>query len=346
MATKAKICNAIGTFHVIDIADPPQEYLASIVRLWSNLPQSLRERTYEYQGRRLTVQLDPSPIHTKLREQAKICAIYSSPKPRVSKAAIKSLFKKITVPVEVTVSGGGKSPTYRPFAESFVEAYFYDLFLILNIALPAAANFSNIFVVDPEHPWSKDQLGLSTFYFETAALREDGSWPRLTALDLSDVVQWFSLARNGASQIPSNPIEKAMFALLHLCRSQGGPEDVIWIFYALESLLETRPGENFAALVDRIALLLEPNEREFTCLRKNFRKLYDLRSSFVHGGLEILHPMHNEVLDKRVESSYISTLRISEFGAALLLACLQRYAKEKWLQVRYSTTLNVIKGVG
>ena len=145
--------------------------------------------------------------------------------------------------------------------------------------------------------------------------------------------------RTGFGQVPDTPVERALFAMLHVCRSSGRPEDIVWLFYAFESLFQTRVGENYSALLERVCLLLQPDRTQEKVLGKNMRAMYDFRSAFVHGGLQVIHPMHNEVMDKRVEESYGKIIELSQYGTKLLLGCLQRYILENWREVRYKTTV-------
>jgi len=218
-----------------------------------------------------------------------------------------------------------------------MESHLYDLFIILNLALPGAADFLNV-SVEPVGAGQRDRLELSAYYFQIA-FRNSAQWPILRSIDPQTVLSWYSQVRNGFGQVPDTPVERAMFALLHVCRSSGRPEDLVWLFYAFESLFRTRIGENYSSLLERVRLLLEPDSEQEKQLRKNLRAMYDFRSSFVHGGLQVIHPMHNETMDPRVEDRYGTTVELSQYGTRLLLACLQRYINENWREVKYKTAI-------
>ena len=79
---------------------------------------------------------------------------------------------------------------------------------------------------------------------------------------------------------------------------------VIWLFYAFESMLQTRVGEDFSAIVNRIGLLLNADEEQARLIRRKMRALYDVRSAIVHGGFEVIHPMHDGSLDKRADDDF------------------------------------------
>ena len=120
---------------------------------------------------------------------------------------------------------------------------------------------------------------------------------------------------------------------------QLSPTIVIWLFYALETLFDTKAGENFRILTERMQLLLSPNEKETKILRRNLRAMYDLRSSFVHGGLEIAHPMHNEALDRDVDEKYARISNVSEFGFGLVLNAVQAVIEKDWRWPQFKEVL-------
>jgi Apea-like HEPN len=219
----------------------------------------------------------------------------------------------------------------------FVESYLYDLFTALNLSLPRAADFFNV-TIETERSRQRKRLDLSAFYFETA-FRSRHQWPTIQYIDPQTVSVWFNRVRTGFGQVPESPIECAIFAMLHVCRSSGRPEDIVWLFYAFESLFQTRVGENYSAILDRVCLLLSPDSEQEKVLRKKFRAMYDFRSAFVHGGLPIIHPIHHDGIDKRAEEFYGKTIELSQYGTKLLLGCFQRYVRENWRTVRYRTTV-------
>ena len=92
-------------------------------------------------------------------------------------------------------------------------------------------------------------------------------------LPLEQILGWYRSVRNTTLQIPSNPMERVLYALLHMSKLEASPAAVIWLFYALESLLQTRSGENFNSLVGRLCLLLNANDKNAAILRKKIRSL-------------------------------------------------------------------------
>lgn len=310
--------------------DVDLEFERSVEKLWGSLPPVLCNRTYLHEGCEVTVSVDWSPVHAHFIEQ-------------LSPSEDENWWEaKVRVPAAVKISGRNKMSTQDWYMPFFVESYLYDLFIVLNLALPGAADFFN-FTVEAARPIHATRLELSAYYYE-AAFRKSDQWPPLFAIDPQTVSAWYSHVRSGFGQVPETPVERAMFAMLHVCRSSGRPEDIVWLFYAFESLFQTRVGENYSTLVERISLLLGPNSEQEKYLRKNLRAMYDFRSSFVHGGLQVIHPMHQESMDERVDNHYSTIVKHSEYGIKLLVACFHRYVHENWHRVRYKTTIEPENG--
>lgn len=126
--------------------------------------------------------------------------------------------------------------------------------------------------------------------------------------------------------------------------SQGdaSPATLIWIFYALETLFDTKPGENFRALRDRIGLLLDPGGGHREDLVRGLRTLYDLRSAFVHGGLEILHPIGPNPGDEKGDELYKRVADACEFGFTLIACSIQALINRGWIEAQFQ---EVVVGV-
>jgi hypothetical protein len=149
---------------------------------------------------------------------------------------------------------------------------------------------------DPRRvPHTSSSFELSEYNFDLANLDgHEGKWPAPRTLPLDRALSWYKRIRVGVTQVPSNSMEKVLFALMHLARTNVSVNTVVWLFYGLETSFDTRPGENFRTLVNRICLWLAPTDHQKAILKRNLRALYDIRSSFVHGGREVIHPLHNE----------------------------------------------------
>jgi hypothetical protein len=158
-------------------------------------------------------------------------------------------------------------------------------------------------------------------------------------LDLEKVLVWYRSVRSGINQIPENRAQRVLFALMHLAKAELSIDTIIWLFYALETLYDTQPGENRRALTNRIGLVLSPDEKQRAYLKKELLELYNIRSGFAHGGREVAHPMNNEAIDKRVSEEYRKLMDASEFGFAVLLSSIQSLVERELTQFSFKETL-------
>ena len=219
---------------------------------------------------------------------------------------------------------------------AYVESFVYDVFLALNLALPGSCDFY-LSTVTSNLEKFPDKVELSHHWFELSyANTYEGKWPASIQLPLPAVRDWLQQIRSGLAQVPNNQMEKVLFALWHICAASDiSPPTVVWLFYALETLFDTQPGENLRALQRRISAMLSATEKDLKILKKELRVLYDLRSSFVHGGLEVIHPMHGTLLDPRADERYWRVAKPCEFGFSVLLRSLQEVIARKWYSVHY-----------
>ncbi|MGY3076693.1 hypothetical protein ACVWZZ_003064 [Bradyrhizobium sp. LM6.10] len=225
----------------------------------------------------------------------------------------------------------------KNLATNAIESYLYDFFAILNVSAPGCCDFYRGQLVGGS--FERD-IPLSGFYFDIAVLGTlEKDRQAIRALPLVQTVRWYDSVRSGIRQIPQNPMERALFALLHISKLDTDPMIVIWLFYAFESLFQTKAGENFSSLVQRIILLFNLGDAQAKTVRREFRELYNTRSAIVHGGFEIAHPMHNEVLDKAIDDHHLRISEPAEFGLALLLAAIQETIVRGWRYPIFSEKL-------
>jgi hypothetical protein len=235
----------------------------------------------------------------------------------------------------ICVSTKGKKPRASLYV---VQSIIHDIFLIMNIAAPGCCDFYRASLLGDES--IEPDVSLSNYQFEAALLvHVSNKWPVPRILDLSKVIIWFDAVREGAIQMPRNAMERVLFALLHISKLDTSPMAVIWLFYAFESLLQTRVGENFSAITRRLILLLDADKQQAELLKKKVRVLYDIRSAIVHGGFEVTHPMHNGALDRRVDDSFADLLQALNYGYALLLASIQKTIEQSWLFPYFDETV-------
>lgn len=234
---------------------------------------------------------------------------------------------KVKFKTEIAETKKARSDLRHPI-DYTIESYIHDCFLMLNLCAPGSCDFGRGTLSQTRLP---EEIILSNVHFEIALLGSFRThWPEIRTLALAQTVDWFYSVRGGIGQVPKNPMEKVLFALLHIAKIDTNPMMVIWLFYAFESLFQTRVGENFSSLVRRIILLLELDADQSKILRQHLRSLYDMRSAIIHGGFEIAHPMHNEMLHRRVDESYQRMSAATDYGLTVLVASVQNVISRRW----------------
>jgi len=323
--------------HISD--DGWEEFRAADVAVWKSACTHLASKTYQNDQWDVTVSIDWRPAVRRLQHNHKITA-RGFEALRSSKTYEVSIWKKyrhsdVSIPCKVSARSTGKEVQSRFQPSSYAANFVYDVFLALNLAEPGSCDFFKARIAS-KSPTSPLEIDLANYWFDLSFLNgRKNKWPAPTKLPLHVICDWSRHVRVGLSQIPNNQMEKVLFALWHLSVSKASPNDVIWIFYGLETLFDTKAGENFRTLHQRIAALLSATKEEEKVLKKNLRNLYDLRSAFVHGGLEVIHPLHDESCDSRVDEKYWRVENACEFGFSVLLRSLQEVISRNLYALRY-----------
>jgi len=220
-------------------------------------------------------------------------------------------------------------------ASHVVELFLYDLFLLLNLAAPGSCNLAGNFKS------SRDDLStnvkLSGYFLELAWVRAlQFSWPSIHAIPLTEVIHWKNSLNIGTRQIAKSRTERAMFALLHVCKNDSyDPTTLLWLSHSLESLFDTRVTLVGESLKSRIISVLNVPADKQKHVRKQCGDFYDTRSDFVHGRLEIAHPLENDILDPHVDEYRDRLATAIGFGVSVCLATLQLQIQNGWREVQF-----------
>lgn len=301
------------------------------INFWSSALPAIQERDYNHDGCSVRVQANWKPVIRKLKNRHKsFIALYAGELDSVS------VFNRPTnIQCHVDIQGTNDLSNHFWYPNFFLEHYIYEIFTIMNLALPGACDFFNLSIFGysfrSKKKLEKERLPLSAYNFEFAweeHLR--GNFPTLSELPLSDVVDWYARLDVGVRQRAVKPIEKALFSLMHICKTDGDISTVVWVFHALEALFSTRVGEGFTNLINRISIVLDLNSKQKSILKKSLRKLYNMRSSLIHGGYEIYHPMRREVIDRSINDQYDEIYSNLQFGISTIIACLQAFISNGW----------------
>lgn len=176
-------------------------------------------------------------------------------------------------------------------AVSYAGLFLHDVFLLMNIAVPGS--FSATVSIN-----GGSVFGLDARLFEYAwvtASRNGAA--RIAALLLDDVVAWYDALGIGTQQVAGTDEATALFQLLHLAR--GEEDDVLTIL-------------RLAQAAGALDLDGEP-----------VRKLFALRDALVGGTAPVMHPMHDDALDPRVENGALDVTDAVDLAASAIVSAIQ-----------------------
>lgn len=170
---------------------------------------------------------------------------------------------------------------------AFVELFFHDVFLLMNIAAPGSFGGT---IAPSGGRFRIREISLDPRVFDYA--RAAGA---KATVPLANVVAWYDGLGIGMAQIAESSAAKVMFHLLHIARGES------------ESMTVVR-------LAECAALLNAPVPR-----------IAALREAIVSGTAPLVHPMHDDGLDPRLDDeAYDRTEAIDGAAVAIVTALQQR----------------------
>lgn len=298
-----------------------EEIIPDDILHWESAERYISERDYSFNGVSISLSANWKVLIRRLKKNFKLKQDFYSGRIEFSDL----IFKPVNVAVKVVVSGSEELVRGFGHPGHFLEHYVHEVFLLINLSRPGACDFYNLYTLNPHSTWSrKERVRISAYNFEFAWVDSlEKEFPSLQQLPFEKVLLWYEKIGLSYKQRARSPIEKALFSLLHICRTGEDISCTVWIFHALEALFSTRVGEGFNTLSKRIKFVLCLSEKQESIVKKRLRKLYDMRSSLIHGGYEIYHPMRSEYLDKSIDEQFDEVYENIQFGVAVIISCLQ-----------------------
>jgi len=176
----------------------------------------------------------------------------------------------------------------RRDAAAYVELFFHDVFLILNLSTPGS--FGGIVSMAGGELRVRDVTFSARVFGYVAA--------GLGRVAVGDVVAWYDALGIGTQQIATTAETTALFQLLHLSR---GEED------------EERSVLRLASAAEALGL-------------RGVQRLFELREEIARGRTPVLHPMHDDGLDSRVEDLTAEWIDVVDRAAGNVIGSLQSSA--------------------
>ena len=204
-----------------------------------------------------------------------------------------------------------------------VKKLLMDIFFVANISMPGVFDlYNSLLVIDND----KYKFKLSHFYFsQSINSTVEGPIALSKTLEIATVKSWFDNLNIGSKLESEHSIERAIFSLLHICHLDTDVSMVSWVFHALEAIYGTKSGRGFNDIASKAIFLLDIPVNKQKRFKTDLRKLNDLRSSFIHGGYKVTHP-----LNKKHDEAVFDLL---EFGVLIIINSIQVLADKKWVEL-------------
>jgi len=244
---------------------------------------------------------------------------------------------------EITVEVSSNSGSHKNIRKyyHYVELYLHNIFLMMNLSAPGSFDLWNTkIVISDDAPFDKklylDASGLTDAWSESI----ENKWPPICYIPLKDVQNWLHGLNINTKQYSSTRMEKALFSFLHLSKSFDDPfNHLMWAAYSLELLFDTPFTAIKKMLTDRITLVLGTPTNK---IKKHIGEFYDLRSSFLHGRMDIPHPMLDDILDKEAVKHW-DTRRHNDIACSIIISTLQEHISNNFECLKFNETFKGMK---
>lgn len=330
--------------HTANISQPGP--LLSRPEVWKEACDLLSEIRYFVRGGEAKIEIDWSPIHVNaVKESLLSYALYGGllPAAELAKISEDAAEHRRALRCSVSLSGVEGSEEARVhMASHVIELFLYDVFLLMNLASPGSCELMG--TLKSNHEPFERQIHLDSYLLEHAWVTAlDNSWPSMQVIPLSEVLAWKNSLAMNTRQIAITRTERATFGLLQVCKGGSyNPATLLWLSHSLEALFDTPVTLIGKFLQQRVVSSLSVPQDKRKDVRKQCSKFYETRSAFVHGTLDIAHPLENEVLDPQVNNLRRRLADAIDFGVSVCLATLQMQILRGWKELAFD---EIVSGV-
>jgi hypothetical protein len=173
----------------------------------------------------------------------------------------------------------------RRDAPAYVELFFHDVFLLLNLSTPGS--FGGVISMSG----GESRVRNVTFSARVFAYASE-----LEQVPIGKVIAWYDGLGIGTRQIAEGGVAVALFQLLHLARGEENDEESI---------------RRLAGAAEALG-------------KRDDKRLFELREEIARGRSMVIHPMHDDGLDPRVEDAAAEWIDVADRAAGMVIGALQK----------------------
>jgi hypothetical protein len=210
------------------------------------------------------------------------------------------------------------------------------LFMACHIAYPGVAESAKRMLFAGDVYIREDSSLASDLSLSVAKARELG-WPPIVEVPLAEVWQWLSNVPGLTEGTPHRPAGRAISAFSHLLSGQHTTSPamgMLWALIGLEALYAKGHEGLKSQLLEKSEVVLGPRLAH----KKVFGRMYDFRSRFVHGDLDLPLAYDDNFAPEpgNFESDAIDAENVA---VAMLIASLQQLVVMQLYEFRFSYSL-------
>lgn len=204
-----------------------------------------------------------------------------------------------------------------------VEKNVHHLLLAFSISSPGLLTITDgMSFVDGVRFESIRGVYAEHLYHAVEAAKER-KWPEIVELDVRKIWHWLAKVPGIEAGVGTGSLGRALAALTHILRhkaTDSGSLQLVWSVLGLEALYAKGNTGLCAQLVGKTEALLGPRLQH----KKEFGRMYDFRSRFIHGDIDI--PFSYIDAEPDFERFHSDLFGSEDIALATLLATLQKMA--------------------
>lgn len=249
--------------------------------------------------------------------------------------------------VENNFTQGGKdikikdeeNVSYLPyFLSSYFIDGFFEILLISSIARPGCLKLRKprIFINDKELLYGAGNQYEIYSFREVFELRNKYEYPEINFLKITTFYSWIKKNKLLYSYHQESTYGKALNDLSHL----NGDADEITRFVYLMRILELIYTKGVTQISDQLNTKIQLYLGEMKNFKKEIKKMYDVRSRFLHGDIPV-YPIHHDNDLQEYEQSFDFQIYNAQFFALLLvISTLQKMHLENRLELKFEYNIS------
>ena len=230
---------SIKQAYKIEIASPGGDFIVNptgSIQTWEQVTKVISDVSYQVEDTiiRFSVDWGATPEYMKVYTSDTIGNYVIDGKLNLPK------FWQPQQPLEITID----VQSSNEISDYYIKYFLFKIFLALNLSSPGCCDFYHTSSIYLGEEQLEEKLGLSTFMFgEAYQLSVKQAWPSLSTISIEDTWNWIQAANPDFKRLAATNIEKALFALLQVCKDDGNlsnPDKLIWLAHALRYLIHQK----------------------------------------------------------------------------------------------------------